>query len=127
MSGEMKTKPAAARVSRIVEAPAALERRGTQVERSIDGQRGQSGPQGGGELLADDGGRPFDVDLDARAGVLDPAVETEPAGQAVDVGPEADALDDAEHREAGGRPAGAGRHAGRRLTMTALLRAASRL
>ena len=52
-------------------------------------------------------GRPLDVDLDARAGVLDPAVEPEAAGEPVDVGPEADALDDAEDGQARRRPAAA--------------------
>ena len=87
-----------------LEAPAALERGGTDVEPLDDGQGREPGPQGGRELVADRRGRAFDVDLDAGAGVLDPAVEPEAAGQAIDVGPEADALDDAEDGQAGGGP-----------------------
>ena len=129
MSGEMKTKPERARVARISKPRRPSTGAGPLVQLLDDGERGQPGPQGGGELRADDRGRAFDVDLDARAGVLDPAVEAEAAGQAVDVRAEADALDDAEDREAGGGAAGPGRHAGPRLTSCPLRRpaAASRL
>ena len=100
-----------------LEAPAVLDRRGAHVELLDDGQGRQARAQGGGEFFADDRGRPFDVDLDARAGVLDPAVEPQAAGEAVDVRAEPDSLDDAEHGQARRGLARSCRHGSRRLTM----------
>jgi hypothetical protein len=81
-----------------LEAPEALDGRGAKGE-SLDGGQGRQAPaERGGEFFEDGGGRPFNMDLDPRAGILDPAVEPEAAGEAVDAGPEPDALDDAEDR-----------------------------
>ncbi len=106
MSGEMKTKPDASRVLRISKPRRPATGAGRASRRSIAASGGRPERRAAGKAIADDAGRAFDVDHDAGTGVLDPARELQPAGEAVDEGAEADALDDAEHGQPRRRPAG---------------------
>ena len=102
MSGEMKTKLPPGLVSPILKSAMSLNGAGADETLSIR--------ERGGFRLFRARRKPLEVlriarfepDLDARSGVLDPALEPELAGQSVDERPEPDPLDDAENHDGDG-------------------------